>query len=95
VNGPHPRAAEEPRCGISGILLEHAQREISRSSISSPQCDTGVVGELSFDPPSAAGPSSLGSNAMPSTSGVKPISDDRSCEFSQPLQFLSAGQNAF
>lgn len=61
VNGTHA-TEEETTSGISSILLEHAQREISRPSKSSPVQQTGARRAFTHDPPSSTGPSTSGSN---------------------------------
>ena len=77
VNGTHP-TEEQTTSGISGILLEHAQREISRPSRSSPVQRTGV---RHAGPSSSTGSSTSGSNvARPQLRSTRTL-DHGSCEF--------------
>lgn len=83
ANGPHPRT-EKPNCGISGIQLEHAQRDISRLLHPSPTHETGAVGAFaSASDGSSAAVSS--STIIPSNSRITHILDDGSCESPQPF----------
>lgn len=85
VNGTHTNRTEEPTCGISGILLEHAQREIPRPPISNAACETGALDALSFDRSPATGPSRTGSSVTPSSSKVTHALGSGNCESPQPL----------
>jgi hypothetical protein len=79
VNGTHA-TEEETASGISSILLEHAQREISRPSRSSPVQQTEARRAFTHDPPSSTGPSTSGSNvARPNLRFTRTL-DYGSCE---------------
>jgi hypothetical protein len=62
VNGTHHATEEETTSGISSILLEHAQREISRPSRSSPVQQTEAHRAFTHDLPSSTRSSTSGSN---------------------------------
>jgi hypothetical protein len=89
VNGTH--ATEEVTTpGISSILLEHAQREISRPLRSSP-VQQEARRAFNHDAPSSAGSSTSGSNiARPHLRFTRTL-DYGSCESPWPLSSSRAG----
>lgn len=85
VNGTHHPAEEETATsGISGILLEHAQREISRPPISAPVHQSGARDAFNLDPSSSTG-STRSSNATPSELRSTHILENGSRESPRPL----------
>ena len=92
VNGAHHPAEEETATsGISGILLEHAQREISRPSMSALVHQTGARGAFTLDPSSSTGSSTRSSNPTPSSLRFPHTPENGSCEFPTDLFFSCAG----
>ncbi|KAF8461813.1 hypothetical protein DFH94DRAFT_173924 [Russula ochroleuca] len=86
VNGTYQPAEEETTSGISGILLEHAQKEISRTPVSVPEHQTGARGAAcTLDPSSSTGSSTTSSNLVPSNLRLTHTLDNGSCESSRPL----------
>jgi len=85
VNGTHHATEEKTTSGISSILLEHAQREISRPSRSSPVQQTGTRRTLTLDPPSSTGSSTSGSNVARPHLKLTRTLDYGSCESPWPL----------
>lgn len=95
VSGARSRT-EKPKCGMSGIQLEHAQRDISISRLlhPSPTRETGAVGAFASasDGSSAAVSSSgIGSTLIPSNSRITQILDDGSCEYPAAFSFQLRG----
>lgn len=84
VNGTHA-TEEETTSGISSILLEHAQKEISRPSRSSPVQQTGARRAIAHDPPSSTGSSTSGSNVVHPHLKFTRTLDYESCESPWPL----------
>jgi hypothetical protein len=86
VNGTQA-TEEETTAGISSILLEHAQREISRSSRSSPVQQTEARRAFTHNPPLSTGSSTSGSNvARPHLRSTLTL-DYGTCESPWPLSF--------
>lgn len=84
VNGTQP-TEEETTPGISSILLEHAQREISRPSRSSPVQQTEARRAFVHDPSSSTGSSTPGSNVARSHLRFTRTLGYGSCESPWPL----------
>jgi hypothetical protein len=77
------RKDEEAAPGISSILLEHAQREISRFPTSFHATQGGPLGASTFDISSPSRSSRTGPKVT--SSQVIQILDSGSCEFPRPL----------
>jgi hypothetical protein len=96
VNGIHGKQEETNNSGISGILLEHAQREIPRRSVPLPARKTGALGAFTSGSSSSTAPYGISSNAAATSNlGVPHILGDESCESWRPLPYRSAEQDVF
>ena len=85
VNGTHHATEEDTTSGISSILLEHAQREISRPSRSSPVQQTEARCAFIHDLPSSTRSSTSGSNVARPHLRFNRTLDYGSCESPWPL----------
>lgn len=87
VNRTHSKE-EETTSGISGILLEHAQREISCPSMSTLAHQTGALGAFTSEPPSSTVSSRTGSSSTSSNLKATHLPDNGSCESPRPLSCI-------